>query len=838
MKHLEDHPITTRILKEWSGQKPLIKASFYFWNPGTEMQKSLQGLMQSLLFYILTACPDLVSTLCPEKLDVQEGLSAWCSNWTVKELRQALLRLSEQEDIEACFYFHVDGLDEYQGDHWDVIEILHNLSLSPNVKLCLSSRPWNCFEDAFGQAGQYVLRVHEVTRQDIELFARENLLAYGARIPFYDQGLFDELLLDIVDRAQGVFLWVRLVVRSLRDGLTNEDQLSLLRQRLHALPTDLENFFMHILRSVDSIYQERMACTFLAALKSNEPLRMIHYSFLDEENPRFGFELPYKKFSDEEIQRRLLQTQRRLNGRYKGLLEPSQSSAMGLHTKVTFLHRTLRDFLETSKMKNMLHSRTSPGFDVLYAISRCHLAVTKFTINSPTLADFADAVDQATASAQETGSFEHACEMLDHIEIACQHCWPNYMKWGPEQFILKVAIHLQYDAYVQYRSRKGHCANIIKPEHTLIHDIFDSPHIGSKSRTLGDALREDFGKDAVSLFDNDYCPERGPLLKLPLKESLNPGLIRLDFEKGADANQDIGGISIWRAFLLGALDESSRPLHKGSVEILKIFVENGADVEHQVDIWASMLKYNTGNSEQSLNFTAEMFELLFTNGLNPNATWNGRTLWELLLRSRAAFRFPRFRHRQLDKDLSRRLGTYSIDMIKIFLHHGADIAMIYKNISAGSWLHTFLGQIKSPIGKRRYSLHLRQLRIFLKFGLDPNSACSQGNTLWEEILIGIVEGLKAFQFEDAYWAIIIPFIVLLLRYGADPRCKKLQNLLEYLPSSELHSKRNHVKELMETVEKELKFVESRDRPTSSHLKHLDGRGLSDSWVPTKSGREN
>jgi len=40
--------------------------------------------------------------------------------------------------------------------------------------------------------------------------------------------------------AQGVFVWVYLVVRSLLDGFAEGDRLVHMQRRLHSLPTDLE----------------------------------------------------------------------------------------------------------------------------------------------------------------------------------------------------------------------------------------------------------------------------------------------------------------------------------------------------------------------------------------------------------------------------------------------------------------------------------------------------------------------------------------------------------------------------------------------------------------------
>ncbi|KAF1979009.1 hypothetical protein BU23DRAFT_192983 [Bimuria novae-zelandiae CBS 107.79] len=45
MKFLESHPDTRAMLQQWCQPFRLVTVSFYFWNAGTHMQKSLEGLL-------------------------------------------------------------------------------------------------------------------------------------------------------------------------------------------------------------------------------------------------------------------------------------------------------------------------------------------------------------------------------------------------------------------------------------------------------------------------------------------------------------------------------------------------------------------------------------------------------------------------------------------------------------------------------------------------------------------------------------------------------------------------------------------------------------------------
>ena len=62
----------------------------------------------------------------------------------------------------------IDGLDEYEGndrDRLEIITLFKTIASFEHVKLCLSSRPWLIFEDAF-KSYPYV-RLQELTFNDI-----------------------------------------------------------------------------------------------------------------------------------------------------------------------------------------------------------------------------------------------------------------------------------------------------------------------------------------------------------------------------------------------------------------------------------------------------------------------------------------------------------------------------------------------------------------------------------------------------------------------------------------------------------------------------------------------
>ncbi|KAF2647408.1 hypothetical protein K491DRAFT_614638, partial [Lophiostoma macrostomum CBS 122681] len=337
MKYLCDCPQTETRLRQWADQSKLVIATFYFWRSGTELQCSQRGLLRQLLYEILRVSPETISALglIQSKSPSQP---ADPGEWSLHRLREVFSRLKTTGlDAKLCLF--IDGLDEYKGEHIDLIEIVQSLASVPWIKLCISSRRWPCFEDAFGGDPKRKIYLEELTQNDIYRFANSRLsdIRRTEIGPAQDQQYLS-LVSEITRKAEGVFLWVFLVVRSLRNGLVNGDSIDMLQQRLDELPSDLELFFEAMFNSVDNVYRTPMAVTFRVALQTTSPMTLVTYWFLDEQhNPEKVKWAQEYGTSEEGIQTLELDMRRRLYGRYKGLLEATGTAGK---QKVDFLHRT------------------------------------------------------------------------------------------------------------------------------------------------------------------------------------------------------------------------------------------------------------------------------------------------------------------------------------------------------------------------------------------------------------------------------------------------------------------------------------------------------------------
>ncbi|KAK0644033.1 hypothetical protein B0T16DRAFT_293275, partial [Cercophora newfieldiana] len=375
MKFLADNPKTRAALDRWASPNRLVLASHYFWSAGTTMQKSRQGLLQTLLYDIFRQLPDLIETACVERWpQTPEQLSH--ELWSLPELQRVLQRIADQ-NMEVKFCFFIDGLDEFEGDHVDFCRSLLDLTKSPHIKLCVSSRAWNVFEDSFGQNQESKLYIHELTHGDIRSYAERRLQEHPRWKDLNEEVSNADWLIDqITERATGVFLWVFLVTGQLRNGLTEYDSFSDLQRRLERVPDDLEAFFKHILESVEPFYHEKMATTLLISLEATEPAPITIYGFHDTEyeDDTYALKLPLQPIPKAQTTAKKQQITRRLSARCRGLLEITKHGS-----KVEFLHRSVMDFLRTKDMLSFLSDKAPPTFNAHLSLIRAYTAHIKTT---------------------------------------------------------------------------------------------------------------------------------------------------------------------------------------------------------------------------------------------------------------------------------------------------------------------------------------------------------------------------------------------------------------------------------------------------------------------------
>lgn len=243
MKTLAHNPRTNQLLSTWADSegKRLIFGRFFFWNSGTRLQQDIEGLYRGILWEILSTCPDLIGDAFPElsrtisttPLHRLEGVQ---DKIEIHILQTALDNLFKRQNFvsqyKICLF--IDGLDEFSGDYWKIAKQLKGWCNSTDVKICVSSRPYNEFERVFQPESSMWLRLHELTCQDMLRVVRtefdkdERFTDYLDGAP-HEHRLAQKLVETIVERADGVFMWVRLVIHTLLTSMGNSCSIQAVR---------------------------------------------------------------------------------------------------------------------------------------------------------------------------------------------------------------------------------------------------------------------------------------------------------------------------------------------------------------------------------------------------------------------------------------------------------------------------------------------------------------------------------------------------------------------------------------------------------------------------------
>ncbi|ETS86242.1 hypothetical protein PFICI_00070 [Pestalotiopsis fici W106-1] len=377
MKFISNHQQTKDLLGSWAGAKEnLAIAAHFFWIAGTPIQKSWQGLFQSLLFDTFNKQPAVIELISPRRWNAaKEGKWQEATEpWSVTELGVALRSLATTPNFPLKLCFFIDGLDEYDSNHEELCNILHDMAQSPHIKMCLSSRPWPVFEQRFGTDPAKKMDIHELTRDDIRNFVHDQLqLAAGNEIRMTEEDK-DEICREIASKADGVFLWAFFVTKTLREANARGDTFADLHHHLNGLPRDLEQLFRTMLESVDVSSHPKMAGILQAASHALEPLHIDLYAVLEKEfdTPKYAQSCQIQGMTYGQLSMQREQTARSVNDKTKGLLKV-------VHQRFEFLHRTVKDFVLTKDMGDYLKQKLPPSYNGYKAIATAYLGFLKTT---------------------------------------------------------------------------------------------------------------------------------------------------------------------------------------------------------------------------------------------------------------------------------------------------------------------------------------------------------------------------------------------------------------------------------------------------------------------------
>ncbi|KAK6855196.1 hypothetical protein PG995_008728 [Apiospora arundinis] len=379
MKFLAQNKHTQQQLIAWASDRQLVLVKFFFWISGSELQRSIVGLYRAILWEILKQCPDLMPTVFPSRWESAEKEDSRVNHLplSLAEVQEAFERLRETIGEKHAVCLFIDGLDEYDGDHWKLGDALASWR-SKYVKICVSARPYNGFQQTLPLDGSRHFQLHELNRRDMQDYIRD-VLCKDTRfclLQEQDQTSAKTIMHELGGRAEGVFVWTVLATKSLLEDITNQRSayqlLNFLKTRI---PNGLDALFHKLLKRIPPKDQKQAA---ISLLTISDPLlgrginsrlagfNLVFHHYIEQIVDELDHHRPHQDATNrpnlqQSSQSQLDAAKARLNSRCAGFVNWIDGSY-----EFQIAHRTLGDFLRHPDTRARLYALASDvDLDVL-----------------------------------------------------------------------------------------------------------------------------------------------------------------------------------------------------------------------------------------------------------------------------------------------------------------------------------------------------------------------------------------------------------------------------------------------------------------------------------------
>ncbi|KAH6646051.1 hypothetical protein BKA67DRAFT_583055 [Truncatella angustata] len=456
--HSED---TKDRLRKWANGGDLIMTSVFLFEAGSQIQKSQEGILRSILWQILSPRPELIYKAFPGFFG-----GSWPPDEpfnTVKNLSEGFYSLSakQSETLKLCIF--LDGLDEYRlmdrkdyytdedlalvydtddGDaglgsnkwitdaHKVITQLIKEIgSKKDSYKICVASRELPVFEEAFCEVPR--LRVHQHSKEAITQIC-------ATRFELEVSGLSHitrDLCVDIASRSHGDVLWARLVA----DMLVSHESLRTIKQTLDSLPARLggpDGLYMRMIENLHPKDQSAAFRIFRLVIRSIQPPCLITLAFAEEGHLLDStFHDKCQSLTGRDLTTISADMKNRLKTACAGLLE-ADAAPQEFGQRVVFMHQTAKEFAVRrdvwAKVRHEPFDDTAVDFCLLSGCIthlKCFDALQPICIwpsvglNTETWLLVANALRYAARIDGETTNRHAYLDLIDELDEAAQKAW-------------------------------------------------------------------------------------------------------------------------------------------------------------------------------------------------------------------------------------------------------------------------------------------------------------------------------------------------------------------------------------------------------------------------------
>ena len=242
MEYLGTTDRVSKILNGPLGPQGIRTRFFFDFRADKSIANSLEGLLRSLILQVLKAVPSMEPEL--RHFKDKTSIVGNASEWNKRTLQEAFYKALTK--TPSRLYIFADGLDEYSGEMYELLEFFQGLSdrsgKEGRLKICLASRPESVIDLALNAYPGF--RMQDRNFEGIKQYVSRTIS--GLKAVARDKQRLEQLSADIAYSAEGVFLWARFAVFEIINGYAAGETSSELKRRLDELPSNMEGIYARI----------------------------------------------------------------------------------------------------------------------------------------------------------------------------------------------------------------------------------------------------------------------------------------------------------------------------------------------------------------------------------------------------------------------------------------------------------------------------------------------------------------------------------------------------------------------------------------------------------------
>lgn len=420
MKYISEHRELGSALYQWSNPKPVIVASHFFADLGIPVHNSLKAMLQTLLRALVLQLPAQIEAVYKVCRGTQpETLQQY--PWTVAELKEQLKRVMvAQTSTKFCLF--IDALDGYDGDIVELTTFLQSLTMTGNVKICVSARPQSAVHEALSTISRQIWIDGQVLRRDLEIFLLDSLQLHHffANSPRASSDRAE--IARMVAEGPRNFLSGRIVVEYLRCRHRHGQTLEELKKLIVELPVQLEPLIRQCVFSSPETLSQSGAQFFLVALAARSPPPLATFHHLDQEaqDPDYARKIPPQARTARQLNEILSNAKARLERRCGGFLRVRSDY------RVIFPHAAIRQIFNSGDVVAALRAKVGMQSNLELSLARAYLAYMKsfrlswsrpaFSYASPKIPCYSQIFHEFLAIARNLDNNAKMHELLDDWE--------------------------------------------------------------------------------------------------------------------------------------------------------------------------------------------------------------------------------------------------------------------------------------------------------------------------------------------------------------------------------------------------------------------------------------